>query len=220
MHIYPIHSRDSDVLSAPPQSQVAIFDTTCSSSSLVKWCPVDIVVWVLLILVVIFVSWKVYSTNRVGPSKELSVLQKHRRRKGHRLDLPYPSSSSNDHLPAYTYADSAILSNNGSAQCPSGAVDPYHVVDTIDNSRISKDADFNGASVPRPVLEQRKAGSMRRLSDGHGRGLGLGIDMASMTHPSPAPAYSEKISPEDSLRDTASTPSPKAAHVHNARWDT
>lgn len=84
--------------------------------------------------------------------------------------------------------------------CPSAAIDPYHVVSTIDNSLISKDSQFNGASVPRRVLEQKRAGTIRQMSGAQGQGLGLGIDMESIYHPSPVPAYLEKL-PVDGMKE-------------------
>lgn len=65
-------------------------------------------------------------------------------------------------------------------------MDPYHVVNNIDNSLISKDAHFDGASVPLPALEQKKSGKLR---------LGLGINMAERS--SPIPEYTQKGAEEN-----------------------
>ncbi|PPQ95263.1 hypothetical protein CVT26_014837 [Gymnopilus dilepis] len=188
--------RDEPPASSPP----GIYQPRCKTVvSRLKLCPVDVALWVVLFAVVIFICWFVYSTQRGGRSKTSH------RKVYRRLSLPYPTAGSAEFA---QYSGFEYDKKMDSASSSATLIDPYHVVNKLDNSLIAKDASFNAASLPTPTLDQKRAAKLTS-------GLGLGIVMddspliplkASSNEP---PVMNEKIS----------TPPPEYAHVRSAWWE-
>ncbi|PPQ68836.1 hypothetical protein CVT25_008884 [Psilocybe cyanescens] len=205
MHLPTLARRD---FLAPPSTEV--YENSCKNFSWFRWCPIDFALWALIVLVISLVFWKLYTRRRVAAGVSETPLTgqipTRSRHKGyHRLTLPYPSGTlSSESSPSYNegYGRESKYERDNS----NTLMDPYHVVNNIDNSLISKDAHFDGASVPLPALEQKKSGKLR---------LGLGINMAERS--SPIPEYTQKGAEEN--QEQLLTPPPPPAYLRNPRWE-
>ncbi|KAH9480704.1 hypothetical protein JR316_0007304 [Psilocybe cubensis] len=131
------------------------------------------------------------------------------RHKGYkRLTLPYPSRNQfpSDPSPAYDDDYGYEYKSKFDLENTHTPMDPYHVVNSLDNSLISKDANFMGASIPVAAKEQKKSGKF---------GLGLGITMAERK--SPIPEHAEHLAEDNESHSL--TPPPPPAYLRNPRWD-
>ncbi|KDR83029.1 hypothetical protein GALMADRAFT_221009 [Galerina marginata CBS 339.88] len=199
MYIPNLVARDSE---DPSASSPRIFGGGCKPGVVpwVKWCTLDIIVWVIVLVLVCFVCWRVYSANRITSAPTTVHSTRSNKKRYYRLSLPYPSTS-----PDLSVSPNDRYEHDTKAGDTSDStlIDPYHVVHSLDRSLITKDASFEGATVPRPAFEQKRTGKID--------GVGLGINMQG---DSPVPTSQadegEKIT----------TPPPVPAHLHNARWDT
>ncbi|KAJ3502564.1 hypothetical protein NLJ89_g8828 [Agrocybe chaxingu] len=148
----------------PPVQLNDFTGNTCRPGfSWFKWCPVDIVLWAILTFLVGLILWKVYRTNRVGPGSPGQKSMVSRRKRYYRLTLPYPfhepqesSSKAGDPRP-----------KNGVDSANLAVVDPYHVVNSLDDSLIAKDPTFQHTPAPQPIRNRTSSYS----------GVGLGISM-------------------------------------------
>ncbi|CAA7262858.1 unnamed protein product [Cyclocybe aegerita] len=162
-----------------------------------KWCPVDIALWAILTFLVGLILWKVYRTNRVGPGSPGQKSMVSRRKRYYRLTLPYPSHEPRE--PSSKGGDPKLKNKVDSAD-PS-VVDPYHVVNSLDDSLIAKDPTFQHTPVPQPIRNRTSRYS----------GVGLGISMDGRQPPVAADA---NLGKDDCCRGSEDLPlSPSAAEL-------
>ncbi|KAF8157897.1 hypothetical protein B0H34DRAFT_844631 [Crassisporium funariophilum] len=188
MHISGVIPRSGSKRVPPEQS--------CEkSASWFKWCPVDVTLWVI--------AWRV-GTTKLRKKKDAASTSKSRKIP---LSVPYPQS------PTYNKYDCEPKRSGDDSAANATLLDPYHVVNTLDDSLISKDDSFKRAAVPAPVkLKKNRSYTPSKL----GRFLSI-ASRSSGTRSSPL-SVSPVVSEEATAVENPATPPPAYIHNKSPSW--